>query len=132
MHPRIAKSCALLFAVTFLLLAGLPLVSNSLVGRGAFFATDTPLDAVHVALGIGLLLAATAGETRAATGLYYSSTACLVLAFAGCWKANGSGQAVLLETIHVNMADDALHGALALMMFLAGASNTASRQLIKE
>ena len=129
---RIAKPATRIFAVLFLLLAFVTQFENAYFGPTGVMIANGGLAIVYGCFALMLLLASTAGETRAANGLYYVAGFCILLAGLGYWQTDYKGKATLFDFILVNVSTSILHGVFGVILFLAGKMNTASQQVIRE
>lgn len=116
------KSASIIFGIVFLAVGLLGFVSNPIIGNSddAIFHADAFHSSVHIVSGIlfllfGLAMTNAAGTFLKAFGIVYFLLGVIGLVMFG---TDGSGK--ILGVLHVNGADNFLHIALGLVIFLAG------------
>jgi hypothetical protein len=116
------KTASLIIGIIFLVVGILGFFPNPIIGdpEHAMFHTDTLHNMVHIisgALFVGIALAApaTAATVLKAFGIVY-----LLLGVLGLIIFGTDGMGKLLGFLHVNGADNFLHIALGIVIFLAG------------
>ena len=116
------KTASLIIGIIFLVVGILGFFPNPVVGdpERAIFHTDTLHNMVHIisgALFVGIALAAPA---TAATVLKVFGIVYFLLGVLGLIIFGSDGMGRLLGFLHVNGADNFLHIALGIVIFLAG------------
>lgn len=116
------KSASLIIGIIFIVVGLLGFVSNPIVGmsEGAIFHADTLHNIVHIISGILFVLVAMAAPASAATVLKVFGVVYLFLGVLGLIMFGSAGEGKLLGFLHVNGADNFLHIALGIVIFLAG------------
>src|SRR5687768_4076956 len=118
MQPRTAS---LIIGVIFLLVGLLGFIPNPLFGEhDAMFHTDTVHNMVHIVSGILFLVFALAIPQSASTFMKIFGIVYLLIGILGFINIGDEGTTTLLGFLHVNGADNYLHVALGLIIFLAG------------
>ena len=112
-----AKNIALVFGVVYTLVGILGFIGNPIVGgaEGALFPANTLHNVVHLATGLVLLWAASAG--MAGTALKIFGLVYVLVALLGFFAASDG---VILGLVDVNTADNWLHLASAIIFLWAG------------
>ena len=116
------KSAAILIGIIFLAVGILGYFPNPVIGESedAIFHADSTHNMVHIISGVLFLLIALAAPARAGLFLKIFGIVYLVLGILGMTSIGDSGMTELLGFLHVNGADNYLHIALGLVIFLAG------------
>lgn len=119
-----AKTAALIIGVIFIAVGLLGFISNPIIGtaEGAIFHADTLHNIVHIASGVLFVLVAAASPGSAPTFLKLFGIVYLAIGIVGLVTV-GTGMSDMgkvLGILHVNGADNYLHVALGLVIFLAG------------
>ena len=116
------KTASILIGVVFIAVGILGFISNPIVGESAdaMFHADTLHNSVHIGSGVlflivGLFMPASAGTFLKVFGVVYFGLGVL-----GLINIGTSGMGKLLGILHVNGADNFLHLALGLVIFIAG------------
>ena len=121
-----AKTAALIIGISFIVVGLLGFVSNPIVGDGALFHTDTIHNMVHIISGALFLLVAFAFPASLKGFMKLFGIVYFALGFLGFIMYGSSGMGLVLGFLHVNGADNYLHLALGLVIFLAGTITTSS------
>ena len=108
------------FAGTFLLATVLGFVSNPIVGKYAFFITNTAHNLVHLATAVGFMIVAIRGETASIRFMQVFGIVYVLTALLGFVSLGGQPDGYLLHLIHINVPDNFLHLALGLSIEIAG------------
>ncbi|KAA3436806.1 DUF4383 domain-containing protein [Rufibacter hautae] len=116
------KTASLLIGFTFLAVGLLGFVPNPIVGdtHSAIFHADAVHNMVHIVSGALFILVALAAPAQAATFLKVFGVVYLLLGVIGFITIGDSGMTKLLGFLPVNGADNYLHVALGIVIFLAG------------
>lgn len=116
------KTAALLVGIIFLLVGILGYFPNPIIGRSddAIFHADTTHNMVHVISGVLFLIVAMASPSSAGMFLKVFGIIYLVLGVYGLLTIGDSGTTELLGFLPVNGADNYLHIALGILIFLLG------------
>ncbi|WP_062544440.1 DUF4383 domain-containing protein [Rufibacter tibetensis] len=116
------KTASLLIGFTFLAVGLLGFVPNPIIGdsHNAIFHTDAVHNMVHLASGALFVLVALAAPERAATFLKVFGVVYFLLGVIGFVAIGSEGMTHLLGFLPVNGADNYLHIALGVVIFLAG------------
>ena len=116
------KTAAILIGIVFIAVGLLGFVSNPIIGDSetAIFHADTVHNMVHIISGalfliVGLFAPASASILLKVFGVVY-----FLLGVLGLINVGTEGMGTLLGFLHVNGADNFLHIALGLVIFLAG------------
>ena len=116
------KTAALIIGFIFLAVGLLGFVPNPIVGdsHDAIFHADSVHNMVHIISGILFILVAFAAPHRAGLFLKVFGIIYLLLGILGLATIGDSGMIKLLGFLQVNGADNFLHIALGVVIFLAG------------
>ena len=114
------KTAALIIGFTFIAVGILGFVSNPIVGMNAIFHTDTIHNMVHIISGALFVLVALAAPGSIKGFMKLFGLVYFALGILGFVMYGSSGMGVLLGFLHINGADNYLHVALGIVMFLAG------------
>ena len=123
------KTAAILIGIVFIAVGLLGFVSNPIIGESesAIFHADSVHNMVHIISGalfliVGLFAPGSASILLKVFGLVY-----LLLGVLGLINIGTEGMGTLLGFLHVNGADNLLHIALGVVIFLAGFARRAVR-----
>lgn len=116
------KTAAIVIGLAFLAVGLLGFVSNPIVGTSpdAIFHTDNVHNIVHIVSGALFLLIAFAAPASASAFLKIFGIVYLGLGIYGMATMGTAEMQKLLGFLHVNKADNYLHIALGIIIFLAG------------
>ena len=116
------KTASLVIGFIFLAVGLLGFVPNPIVGdsHDAIFHADSVHNMVHIVSGILFILIAYAAPSRAGLFLKVFGVIYLLLGILGFATIGDSGMIKLLGFLPVNGADNYLHIALGIVIFLAG------------
>lgn len=119
-----AKTAALLFGLIFLAVGLLGFIDNPIVGTSekAIFHADKVHNIVHIVSGALFVLVALAAPGASAGFLILFGLVYLAIGVVGFVTIGKEGMAKLLGFLHVNAADNYLHVALGIVIFLVGVS----------
>ena len=117
-----AKTSALIIGLIFIAVGLLGFVDNPIIGTSekAIFHADTMHNLVHIGSGILFLLFALAAPGSAAGFLKLFGIVYLLIGVIGFIQYGTAGMGKVLGFLHVNGADNFLHVALGIVIFLAG------------
>ena len=115
------KTASLIIGVIFLLVGLLGFIPNPLFGKhDALFHTDTVHNMVHIVSGVLFLVFALFVPQSAALFMKIFGVIYFLLGVMGLLNIGSEGTTTLLGFLHVNGADNYLHIALGVIIFLAG------------
>ena len=116
------KTASLIIGIVFLLIGILGFIPNPIVGteEGAIFHADTVHSIVHLVSAAAFLFFAMAMPNSAATFLKIFGVIYFLIGVLGMMNSGDDGMSSVLGFLHVNSADNYLHIALGLIIFLAG------------
>ena len=116
------KSAALLIGIIFIAVGLLGFADNPIVGNPdkAIFHTDTVHNIVHIVSGALFVLIALAASASSAMFLKVFGIVYFLIGVAGLVTVGTSGMGSVLGFLHVNGADNFLHLALGIVIFIAG------------
>lgn len=125
-----AKTAALVIGVIFIAVGLLGFISNPIVGtdEGAIFHADKLHNIVHIASGVLFVLVAAASPGSAGSFLKLFGIVYLLIGVVGLFTV-GTGMSDMgkvLGILNVNGADNYLHVALGIVIFLAGFARSKS------
>ena len=117
-----AKTAALIIGVIFIIAGILGFIDNPIIGNSdeAIFHADTVHSIVHIVSGVLFLLFALAAPGAAAGFLKFFGIVYLLIGVIGFVQYGTSGMGKVLGFLHVNGADNFLHVALGIVIFIAG------------
>jgi len=115
-----SKTASIIIGLAFLGVGALGFVSNPLIGHHAIFHADTTHNMVHIVSGSLFILIALAMPPNAGMFCKIFGVVYLLLGVGGLLQFGMAGMGELLGFLHVNGADNLLHIALGLIIFLAG------------
>jgi hypothetical protein len=116
-----AKNAAIIIGLIFLAVGLLGYTSNPIIGPDeAMFHTDSLHNIVHLVSGALFLLVAFAFPGSVRSFLKIFGVVYFFLGILGLFTIGSDGTTHLLGFLHVNGADNYLHIALGLVIFLAG------------
>jgi len=117
-----AKTAAIIIGLIFVAVGLLGFVSNPVVGDSAnvIFHTDKVHNIVHIVSGALFLLVALTAPSSAGFYLKIFGIVYLALGLYGLFTMGTDETKQLLGFLHVNKADNYLHIALGIIIFLAG------------
>ncbi|MES2431279.1 MAG: DUF4383 domain-containing protein [Bacteroidota bacterium] len=115
------KSASIIIGIIFLAIGLLGFIPNPIVGNNhnAIFHADTIHNSVHIISGILFLYFAFATR-HASTFCKVFGVVYFLLGVLGLFNLGTDGMGTLLGFLHVNGADNFLHIALGIVIFLAG------------
>jgi hypothetical protein len=116
------KTASLIIGIIFLIVGLLGFIPNPIVGNPeiAIFHTDTLHNLVHIISGVLFVGIALAAPASAATVLKVFGIVYFLLGVLGLVIIGTEGMGRLFGFLHVNGADNFLHIALGIVIFLAG------------
>lgn len=116
------KTAALLIGIVFIAVGLLGFTSNPVIGESheAIFHADTTHNFVHIISGILFILFAVALPAYTKFFLQVFGVVYFLIGILGLLKIGEEGVTKLLGFLHVNAADNFLHIALGVLIFLAG------------
>ena len=116
------KTAALIIGLIFIAVGIVGFIDNPIVGNSdaAIFHADTVHNTVHIVSGALFLLVALAAPGSAAGFLKLFGIVYLVIGVIGFIQYGTAGMGKVLGFLHVNGADNYLHVALGIVIFLAG------------
>lgn len=116
------KTASLIIGITFVAVGLLGFIPNPIVGasHNAIFHADAVHNMVHIVSGILFLIIAFAAPSRAALFLKVFGIVYLLLGIIGLLTIGSAGRTNLLGFLPINGADNYLHIALGIGIFLAG------------
>ena len=115
------KTASLIIGVIFLLVGLLGFIPNPLFGEhDALFHTDTVHNMVHIVSGVLFLVFALFVPQSASLFMKIFGVIYFLLGVMGLLNIGSEGTTTLLGFLHVNGADNYLHIALGVIIFLAG------------
>ena|SRR5688572_7641482 len=117
-----AKTAALVFGLVFIAIGLLGFVDNPIVGTSekAIFHADQTHNIVHIVSGALFVLIALAAPGAAAGFLILFGLVYLAIGVVGIVTIGKEGMTKLMGFLHVNAADNYLHVALGIVIFLVG------------
>ena len=118
-----SSSASIIIGVIFLAVGLLGFISNPIIGESpdAIFHADTVHNIVHIVSGVLFLLFGLAMPGSAPAFMMFFGIVYLFLGVLGVITIGTSGAGTLLGFLHVNGADNILHIALGVIIFLAAA-----------
>lgn len=116
------KTAGLLIGVIFVVVGILGFIPNPIVGEShsAIFHADVVHNSVHLISGVLFIIVALAAPERSAIFLKIFGIVYLLLGVLGMITIGDQGMTKLLGFIPVNGADNYLHIALGVVIFIAG------------
>lgn len=116
------KTASLVIGIIFIAVGLLGFMANPIVGSSheAIFHTDAVHNGVHIISGVLFLLIALAAPARAGMFLKVFGIVYLLLGVLGLATIGSDEMTHLLGFLAVNRADNYLHIALGIVIFLAG------------
>ena len=120
------KTAAILIGLIFIAVGLLGYIDNPIVGTsdGAIFHADSVHNIVHIVSGALFLLVALAAPGSAGGFMKLFGLVYLIIGIVGFVQYGTSGMGKVLGFLHVNGADNFLHVALGIVIFLAGSLKT--------
>ena len=120
------KTAAILIGLIFIAVGLLGYIDNPIVGTsdGAIFHADSVHNIVHIVSGALFLLVALAAPGSAGGFMKLFGLVYLAIGIIGFVQFGTSGMGKVLGFLHVNGADNFLHVALGIVIFLAGSLKT--------
>ena|SRR5215831_5705478 len=117
-----AKTAALLIGIVFIAVGLLGYVDNPIIGNPdkAIFHTDAVHNIVHIASGALFVLVALGAPGSATSVLILFGIVYLLIGVIGLATIGTSGMGMEFGVLHVNGADNFLHVALGIFIFLVG------------
>ena len=117
-----AKTAALAIGAIFIAVGLLGFVDNPIIGDSdnAIFHADTLHNWVHIGSGILFVLVALAMPASATAVLILFGIVYTIIGVIGFFSIGSEGLGKVLGILHVNGADNYLHVALGLIIFIAG------------
>jgi hypothetical protein len=116
------KTASVIIGLIFIAVGILGFIDNPIIydSDSAIFHADSTHNAVHIISGVLFLLFALAASSSTGTFLKVFGGVYFLLGILGLINIGTSGMGMLLGFLHVNGADNFLHIALGLIIFLAG------------
>ena len=116
------KTSALTFGLIFIAVGLLGFVNNPIVGdsENAIFHADTVHNIVHIVSGVLFVLVALAAPASASSFMLLFGVIYFLIGVVGFIAIGSDGMDKILGFLHVNGADNFLHVALGLVIFIAG------------
>ena len=116
------KTASVIIGLIFIAVGILGFIPNPVIydSEDAIFHADSLHNSVHITSGILFLLFALAAPSSAGAFLKIFGVVYLLLGILGLINIGTTGMGTLLGFLHVNGADNLLHIALGLVIFLAG------------
>ena len=120
-----AKTAALIIGFIFIAVGLLGFVDNPIIGDSdkAIFHADTVHNMVHIVSGALFVIIALAAPGYAAGFLKLFGVVYLLIGVIGFISVGTEGVGRVLGFLHVNGADNFLHVALGVVIFLAGVAS---------
>jgi hypothetical protein len=117
-----SKNASLIIGIIFLAVGFLGYTSNPVISDSheALFHADSTHNIVHLVSGALFILIALAATAYASLFMKIFGLVYLVLGVWGAAVIGSEGSTTLLGFLHVNGADNYLHIALGIIIFLAG------------
>ena len=117
-----SKTASLVIGFIFIAVGLLGYVSNPIIGDSpnAIFHADSVHNIVHIVSGVLFVLVALASPANAGLFCKVFGVVYFLLGVLGLFNIGSEGMGTLLGFLHVNGADNYLHIALGLVIFLAG------------
>jgi len=113
-----AKTLAKVLGVIVLLVGILGFIPNPIVGEGGMLHTDTMHDAIHILVGLILVLCGT--ESKAKMWMKILGVVVLLLAVLGFMAAGNGEPFTILGIAEANTAGNWLHLVLGIVFLLVG------------
>ena len=116
------RSASIAIGIIFIAVGLLGFISNPIIGESdsAIFHADTVHNSVHIVSGVLFLIFGLAAPASASVFLIIFGMVYFFLGILGLINIGTEGMGKLLGFLHVNGADNYLHIALGLLIFLAG------------
>jgi hypothetical protein len=115
------KTASLVIGLIFIAVGLLGFTSNPIIGPDdAIFHANTTHNMVHIVSGVLFVLVALARPANAGRFLKIFGVIYFALGILGIFSIGSEGMTTLLGFLHVNGADNYLHIALGVVIFLAG------------
>ena len=116
------KTASIIIGIIFIAVGLLGFIPNPIIGDSekAIFHADTLHNMVHVVSGILFLFFGLAVPDSAAAFMKIFGAVYLLLGIIGMVNMGAEGMGNVLGFLHVNAADNFLHIALGVVIFLAG------------
>ena len=116
------KSASIVIGIIFIAVGLLGFISNPIIGESdsTIFHGDTVHNSVHIISGVLFLIFGLAAPDSASVFLIIFGIVYFFLGILGLINIGTEGMGQLLGFLHVNGADNFLHIALGLLIFLAG------------
>ena len=125
------KIAALVIGFVFIAVGLLGFTSNPIIGPDhAIFHANTVHNMVHIVSGVLFVLVALAAPAYAGLFLRIFGVVYFLLGVLGLITIGSSGMGELLGFLHVNGADNFLHIALGVIIFLAGYARGRSHRVV--
>ena len=123
-----AKSWSVIFGVIFIAVGCLGFIDNPIIADSdtAMFHADKLHSIVHIASGVLFLLFGMAAPGSAGGFLIFFGIVYLALGVIGLIQFGTGGMGKIFGILHVNGADNFLHIALGLVIFIAGVGSKRS------
>ncbi len=127
-----AKTASLLIGVVFIAVGLLGFVDNPIIGDSdnAIFHADTLHNLVHIISGSLLVLVALAAPASASMVLIVFGVVYAIIGIVGFLSIGSEGMGKVLGFLHVNGADNFLHVALGVIIFISGVASRKVRSAI--
>ena len=125
------KTAALIIGFIFIAVGLLGFTSNPIIGPDhAIFHANTLHNMVHIVSGALFVLVALAAPASTGIVLRIFGVVYLLLGVLGLITIGTSGMGELLGFLHVNGADNFLHIALGIVIFLAGYARPRTHRVV--
>ena len=126
------KTAAIVLGIVFIAVGLLGFVSNPIIGDSetAIFHADTVHNMVHIISGALFVTVALFAPASASMFLKVFGVVYFLLGVLGLINIGTQGMGKLLGFLHVNGADNFLHIALGLVIFLAGYAGPRTRPAV--
>jgi len=115
-----SKNVALILSIIFIAVGLLGFIPNPIVGEGGIFHTDTLHNLVHIISGALFAIVAIASPANAPMFMKIFGVVYFLIGVVGLFSLGEDGTGMALGFLHVNSADNYLHLALGVVIFLAG------------
>jgi Domain of unknown function (DUF4383) len=126
------KTAAIIIGIVFIAVGLLGFVPNPIIGDSdtAIFHADTVHNLVHIVSGALFLIVALFSPASAGLFLKIFGVVYFLLGVLGLINIGSEGMGTLLGFLHVNGADNFLHIALGLVIFLAAFAGPRTRTAV--
>ena len=126
------KTAAIIIGIVFIAVGLLGFVPNPIIGDSdtAIFHADTVHNIVHIVSGALFLIIALFSPGSASLFMKIFGVVYFLLGVIGLINIGSEGMGTLLGFLHVNGADNFLHIALGLVIFLAAYAGPRTRAVV--